>query len=627
MAHDFFKRTLDSPNRRTARLLALSAGAGVFLFANAHLLRLLHRDTELSSLVMLAAALLLGAPLAVNALGDLILRRVEMNELAALSYAASMSTARYDIAAVIALFMFISQLIEYRSEAAVRKSLLGLMRLAPATVTVKTPEGMRETEANSLRPGTLVFIRPGDGVPCDGEVVEGASWVDESTITGESMPCHKSAGAAVYRGTMNRSGSMTVKVTAPVHDSTLEKIRRLIGEAEEKRTPVVRLIDRYASWYTTSVLFIALAVLFAVGDIDRSISILVVACPCILLLAGPTALVAALSAAARVGVVVKDVSRLELLKKVSTVFFDKTGTLSTGKLGVCSIETFDSVGEQELLRFAFSLEQHSNHPIAAAVSRHGAGLGITPLPVEQFTETPGYGVSGVIAGRAVALGRREWVEQFGGDSALAPRRDAGGAKSRLYLACDKRLAGTIGLSDSVRPEAREVIEHLREAPPRHIRILTGDNRRAAEQLAAEVGCEVSAGLLPDQKLAEVRGSRAAGEVVAVVGDGINDGPALAASDVPIAMGLGGSDLAIESAAVVLMNDRLDRIPFLFELSTRLVRITQQNILLSITFILTMITLAAAGVVPPVWAVVLHTLAVAGVLANSGRLLRTGAYLQ
>ncbi len=624
MAHDFLKRIVESDNRDRVALYTFLSLSGVFFFANAYILRYFQADSQLSSLTMLLAALLLGAPLVINAINDLFVKRLEMNELAALSYGAALSTAQYDVAAIIAFFMFISQLIEYRSETATRKNIQNLMKLSPKRVTVKTDKGFEERDAESLRVDDIVLVRPGDTIPCDGVVAEGASWVDESTITGESVPVHKKAGASVYCGTSNQSGSMNVRMTAPARDSTLEVIKRLISQAELKRPPVVRLINRYASWYTATVLFISAAAFFISRDVNRAIAILVVACPCILLLSGPTAIVAALSAAARLGVIIKDVSKLEVVKSVTSVFFDKTGTLSTGDLRICAIEMTDSLDTHEMATCAWSLEQHSTHPIAKALSHYAEQQSITPRAVEAFSEKPGFGVTGTINGSVVAVGRKEWIESF--DSSVSIRTDTADAKTSLYVMRDGCLMGAIGLSDSLRPEARKTIDDLKKLKLRHIRILTGDNRIAAERIAQQVGCEVSAELLPHQKLAEVEKSRAAGETVAIVGDGINDAPALAAADVSIAMGVRGSDIAIDTATVVLMNDTLNRIPFLFELSTKLVSIIHQNILFSISFIVAMIVLSALGFVSPIAAVILHTASTGFIVLNSARLLKAGEHI-
>ncbi|MBD3316068.1 MAG: heavy metal translocating P-type ATPase, partial [Chitinivibrionales bacterium] len=459
MAHAFVKKMLETEAQRY-RLQMIACIAGSFVLANSYLAARLY-GPEISALLALSAAVLLGAPLIYHALVDLLSESVELNELAALSFVAAFCTAEYNVAAMIALFMVISQLIEFRSQVGARRNIEALLRLAPKRVLVDRNGELTEIDASEVCPGELVHIRPGDGLPGDGIVEEGLSTVNESALTGESMPVEKKAGDHVYAGTVNEGGLLRVRIAAEIKDSTLEKIKEMILHAEESRTPAMRLVDRYAAWYTPVVLALAGLVLFFTHDISRAIAMLVVACPCTIVLSGPSALVAALSAAARVGVIVKDVSALEEASRVTTVVFDKTGTLTTGKLGVDMVESLNGVKRDEVLSLAAALESVSTHPVARAVVREAGTLHKASTRLEAVHEEPGMGITGMVDGTWVCVGRQEWItaqclEQGG---AFENRRGWG---SVVVVAKEGAPAGAIYLSDTVKEGATGIINALKK---------------------------------------------------------------------------------------------------------------------------------------------------------------------
>ncbi len=409
-----------------------------------------------------------------------------------------------------------------------------------------------------------------------------------------------------------------VEITEETKDSTLCRIRELIAQAETSKTPAMRLVDRYVSWYTPLILMLAGIVLFFTHDLSRAISMLVIACPCTILLSSPTALVAALGAAARLGVMVKSVAALESAARVDTVVFDKTGTLTTGKLALTDIVSIDGVSQEQLLAVAASIEQYSTHPVAKAIVGEAHKRNVALGTATEIEEKPGFGLRGKLDTGVVSAGRHEWCSA---DGTAAPATDS--TASTVWVAHDNHLVGSLRLSDSVKPKAPAVLRELRSGAISHIVMLTGDRRPVAESVGNALGCAVKAEVLPEHKMTEVTKLREEGRVVAVVGDGVNDAPALAAGDVSIAMGAAGSDVAIHSASIVLMNDRLDRIPFVFTLARRVAWTIRQNLIFSVLYILVLLALSASGAIAPVLAVILHSLSSVFIVFNSARLLRVG----
>jgi Cd2+/Zn2+-exporting ATPase len=517
-----------------------------------------------------------------------------------------------------------SELIEYRSQLGARKNLQALLRLAPRKARVQRENGFDEIDAAGLTPDDTVQVRPGERIPGDGTVLDGVSTVDQSAITGESIPVEIRPGADVFGGTINQTGVLLVRITAQVQDSTLAKIQALIARAEENQTPVMRLMNRYVSWYTPIILMCAAIVLFFTRDIDRAIAMLIVACPCTIILSTPTAFVAALSAAARVGVIIKDLKSLEVAKRVDMLMFDKTGTLTTGRLTVAGVSVNGQVDESQLLAMGASLDQYSTHPVAKAVVYEANRRRLSLSEATEVVESPGYGMEGRIDGRPVLIGRKEWVEKQCRHT-FKPEWNEDGTTG-LYVARDRCIVGVLHLADTLRPDARQVIDSLRKESARQVIMLTGDGKKAAGRIARELSCEVESEVMPGEKMDRVEAAKERGGVVCVVGDGVNDGPALAAGDISIAMGAAGSDVAIHSAGIVLMNENLNRIPFVLELSRRAVDTIRQNLMFSTIYVLTLICLSALGVLSPVWAAILHSASSLFVVFNSARLLRVGEEL-
>ena len=608
--------------------LVLATLLGGVLLLAALAARFLFGQEFYHGVLALVAAVLLGTPLVVQALGDLLDGRTEMNELVALGVVAAFAAGEYLTAGAISFFMIISALIEARTATGARRAIESLIRLTPtrAVKVVQDPDGAErevEVEAQELRPGDVVRVRPGENVPGDGVIVAGFSTLNEANITGESMPVDKEIDGEVFGGTINETGVLDVRVTSAGADTTLGRVQELVLEAEKTRTPAMRLADRYANWYTPVVLMVALIVLVFTRDLNRVIALLLIACPCSIILATPTAIVAALSAAARLGVLVKNVSDLERARHLSAIIFDKTGTLTTGRLSVTRLGPRGDVSPEELLAVAAQAERNSNHPVARAVLKTAERASV-PLPdSSEFEEVPGRGVRAVIRGQSVLVGRATWLGECGIDLPQEVEAPPSGA-SLLYVARAGTLLGWIGLEDQIRPEAAAAIDRLRAQGVDKLAIVTGDRRSVAERVARDVNVsDIYAEVVPQEKLDVVEELKNEGHTVAVVGDGVNDAPALAAGDLSVAMGAAGSDVAIHSASVALMNSNLDRVPFLIGLSKNTGRVITQGIAFSIVYILVFGFLSASGQIHPVLAAVLHSLSSIIVVFNSARLVREG----
>jgi Cd2+/Zn2+-exporting ATPase len=558
------------------------------------------------------------------------------------------ASGKYQESAAVALFMIVSSLIEKRTAIGAQASIESLIKLAPTRAHrlvggANAQDGREEVvEAKDLRPGDRVRVRPGDTIPADGRILAGTSTVNQASITGESLPADKLGGDEVFGGTINLTGALDIEVTKAGADTLLGRVKDLILQAERTRTPIMRLVDQYAVWYTPTVLMLVGVVLFFALRSDpetafsRAIAMLVVACPSALILATPTAMVAALSAAARLGVLVKSVVTLEAARNLTAIVFDKTGTLTTGVLAVTRLSPVAGVEASDLLRLAASVEQDSRHPVARAVTEMARRANVPLVRPEIFEEVAGRGVVATVDGSRIMVGRAAWLA--GADGGLAAEQaaaieavqasDEAEGLSVLFVVKDGRLLGWIGLEDNARPEAAEAVDRLRTLGLKRLVILTGDRRSVARRVAEQMHfSEFKAEVLPHEKLEMVDALKAQGHRVAVIGDGVNDAPALAAGDISIAMGAAGSDVAIHSATIALLNSNLNRVPFLIELSRRTIGVIRQNMVIGAAFIVVFLALAGAGYVSPVMAAFLHIVSGLIVIFNSARLVRCGEEIE
>ncbi|HQQ04478.1 MAG TPA: cation-translocating P-type ATPase [Kiritimatiellia bacterium] len=613
--------------RRASRLLLLVL-LGMAFIVNSFIAGLIYRDNPLAADVSAAVgAILLALPIFWTAIRGLLAGSLQMNELVGLAVLAAFVFGDFQTAGLISFFMLISLVIETRTAEGAHASIESLVRLTPTKALRLLPGGgTEEVAAPDLKPGDIIRLQPGDNVPADGVIQKGQTTLNEATITGESVPRDKGPGDEVFAGTHNLTGSVEVEVARAGADTTLGQVRDLILAAGDTRLPFMRLIDRYTGYYTPVILMIAVLVWFFTQDASRLISILVVACPCALILATPTAMVAALSAAARVGILVKHVADLEAVSRITAFVFDKTGTLTTGELGVARLAPCEGVSPSDLLAAAASVDRFSHHPSAAAVLRLAEETGVEASDPEDFHEEPGRGVRGNVRGGQVLCGRAGWLKENGIRSSKLDEADAGETEgfSVVFVARAGQYLGWIGMQDEVRPGAKPCFEALRSLNVKRLAMVTGDRRPVAERVASAVGCgEFEAECFPQQKVSFVNRLRDAGLSVAVVGDGVNDAPALAAGDIGVAMGAAGSDVAIHSATVALMNNDLNRIPFLVGLSRQARAVVFQNLGIGLLFIVGGLMLSGMGYLNPVVAALLHNTGSICVVFNSARLVRTG----
>lgn len=582
-------------------------------------------------MIAMVGAILLGLPIVLHAAKGIMHGHMHMDELVALAIIAAFATGQYIEAGTVAFIMLIAELLETRTALGARASIESLIHLTPTTAYLIGPDNSeKEVNVSDLVPGHVVRVRPGDNIPADGEVKSGLSTVNEATITGESLPVDKVTGMQVFAGTSNLTGVLDIVVTKAGDDTTLGKVQQLIIAAEQTQLPIMRMIDRYIKWYIPTILMIAGIAYFFTEKIEIAIGILVISCPCALIMATPTAMVAALSAAARLGILVKNVSLLEIAGRITAVVFDKTGTLTTGQLYVTKLEPASGTEPAEMLALAASAEQMSKHPAARAVINLAREANVRFSQAEKFEETPGKGVTAIVNGQLVLVGRDTFLKENGIDASNVsdPSLHEEQGFSTLYLAANGKCIGWVGLQDKTRPEAQQAMNELFDCKVRRITMLTGDRREVANRVSAELGCtDYKAQCLPQDKLAVVEKIRKDGHLVAVVGDGINDAPALAAGDLGIAMGAAGSDVAINSASIALMSNDLRRLPFLIRLSRKTRTVINQNLCFGILFIVVGIFVITMGWVDLIMAALLHLIGALIVIFNSARLVRFGEHLE
>ena len=599
---------------------------GGILTLNSFILNWTMPDLEFAAeLSALLGAFILALPIIITAVKDLINGKVYMNELVALAILAALASADFQTAGIIAFFLLVTIIIETRTASGAQRSIEELIKLTPNTARRLEGDKEVEVQATSLKVGDRIRVRPGENFPVDAKIISGESTVNQASITGESIPVEKTVGSDVFAGTQNLTGLVDLEVTKVGEDTTLGKVKDMILQAESSRTPVVRIIDRYAGYYTPTVLMLAWITWWFTEDINSVIAFLVIACPCAVVLATPTAVVAAVAAAARLGIFIKNVSHLELASKITSFVFDKTGTLTDGLLSVVKLQPAGGVSPAELLKTAGAVERYSNHPTAVAIQKLAAEAGLSLDEASDFSEIHGRGVSATVNGEKVLVGRANWMLEQGLEVFDADSAESDGM-SVVYVACGGKVLGWIGFKDKIRKEAPEMLSELRRQGVRYCAMVTGDRQSVAESVAKQLAIdEFQSECLPDGKVLFVenvkRNSR-----VAVVGDGVNDAPALAAGDLGIAMGAIGSDIAINSASIALMTNDLRRIAMLVFLSRKSQMIINQNLLFGMLFVFGGMILSMVGVMTPIWAAVLHAGSTLIIIFNSARLVRTGEEL-
>ncbi len=597
---------------------------------------LMASDSTLASASAFIGAIILGYPIVLTAIRDLRIGRLSINELVAIAVLAAFASEDYKTAGVVAFFMLTGELIETQTAEGARDSIESLIKLTPTKarrIRRSETDGTEQEEeiaASELTVGDTIRIRPGDNVAADGVILRGQGSFNQATITGESLPADKKPGDEVYAGTQNLTGLLEIRVSRAGQDTTLGRVRELIIAAEQTKLPIQKIVDQYMGFYTPLVLVIGALVWAFTHQLDRVIAVFVVSCPCAFILATPTAMVAALSAAARLGILIKNVADIEAAAKINAFVFDKTGTLTTGQLAVSRLVPLGDIKPAELLLVAASAEKYSNHPTAKALATLAGEAGLSLLEPADFSETPGRGIQARVNGASVLVGRAQWLRDNGLDGSFEKSVDLHETEgwSLIFVSRDGQCIGWVGMQDQTRPEARVALEELKAAGVRRVAMISGDRQVVASRVAGEIGCNEARGdCLPQNKVEFVHAMKTKGYRVAVVGDGVNDAPALAAGDIGIAMGAAGSEVAIHSATIALMNNDLRRLPFLVSLSRSTRAVINQNFAFGVCFIIVGLSASAFGFIGPITAAILHVTGTLIVIFNSARLVRKGEDLE
>jgi len=541
-----------------------------------------------------------------------------------LATAAAIAIGQYPAAAVVAVLLLLGGLLEELVAARADRALDALARLLPDRVTVRRDGKDLFLSPDEVVVGDLLIVRSGERIAVDGEVLFGTAAINQSAITGESVPVEKQAGDTVFAGTLNENGAIEVLATRVGTETTLGQIRRLVADAQEEKAPVERVLDRYAKLYTPAAIILGLLLWWWSGNVLQAITMLIVFCPCVIVLATPTALVASIGNAALRGSLVKKGAAVETLAHVDTVIFDKTGTLTSGELQLADVVPFDDVLETSLLGYAASAEKFSEHPVGRAIVRAAAGREIAVTDPESCELLTGLGVKARTGGHAVLLGRPKLFSDMG---ITLPKTVLWEINARacegmsvIVVMIDHAVSGLLVFEDTLREHAQETVAALNQAGIRTV-IVTGDNRETAARIAEATGIsEMHAEMMPEEKVGIVKRFQEAGHRVAFVGDGVNDGPALATADVGVAMGNAGTDVAIETADVVLLSDDLLKLPRIIDTSRKALRTIRQNLVFAVGVLLFAVCLTVFNILTPVTGALLHELSSIPVIANSARLI-------
>ncbi len=559
-----------------------------------------------------------GWPIFKEAAENIAARRMTMELSMSIAIIAAAAIGEFFTALVITVFVLVAEVLEGMTVSRGRRAIHELLDFLPRSVSVRRAGIVRDVDAGELAPGDAVLVNPGARVPVDGTVIAGHSFVDQARITGESMPVEKTAGGAVYAGSINQSGALEIRAERIGRDTSYGKIIEAVETAERSRAPVQRLADRLAGYLVYFALGAAALTFLATRDMRSTLSVVSVAGACGVAAGTPLAILGGIGRAARLGAIVKGGLFLETLGRVDTVVLDKTGTLTFGRPEVQKLLPAANQSHERLLDAAASAELRSEHPLGRAIVAHARALGRTLREPERFDYTPGRGVGATVDGREVLVGNRSLMGERG-VSLPADLTAAGVAASEIFVACDGRFLGTVTVADTVRPEARRAIDALGRMGLRTI-LLTGDVKPVAQAVAGALGiAEVEADLLPEEKLARVKALVGQRRIVAMVGDGINDAPALTAASVGVAMG-SGTDVARESADVVLLGNDLLRFAETLAIARRTRRIIWQNFVGTVAVDTLGIALAAIGLLNPLLAAFIHVSSEMAFILNSARLL-------
>ena len=578
-------------------------------------------QTAVAGLIYSVGVLVEGLPLLATAIRGFLQRDVTnaMEILVSIAVLACYITGQHELAILIPVVLSVVHFLEERSIMGGRDAIEGLKQMQATDAVLETEDGEVTVEVQALKRGDIIIVRPGMGLPIDGTVIWGNSNIDQKSLTGEPLPAAVTVGDTVYAGTTNLDGMIKVRVEKEYQDTSFTKIVSLLEEAQSITVPEIRIVDRFMHYYIPLALIVAALTALLSRNISNAIAVLVVSCPCGHMLVSSAPMIAALAVSTKRGILIKNAKFVEQLTNITTVIFDKTGTITRGELSISGFYLQEAQSREELFARGGCVACSSMHPISRSLMKTLEGEGIPYEEGFQVRETAGKGLTGTRGGEEILFGSRHWIESLGYQPE-DPHMDTGGGPAN-WVVYNGRVLGCLMFDDSVRPEAEEVVSRLHEDGMEQTVLLTGDREFAARKVQRQTGIDqVYFHLLPEEKLEHVKRLRQDAHVLAV-GDGINDALALAEADVGIAMGAMGSDVAIQSADIALMNNDLNNIPFVMSLARSTKSIMYQNIGIAFSVSLIMMILAAVGVIPALAGAFLHNIGAFVILINSSRILR------
>jgi Cd2+/Zn2+-exporting ATPase len=587
-------------------------------------LQLLSKTT--TYLLELSSAILALSFIAYSAAKSLLNRTVGIDLLATIAIIASIIGGENLPATVIALMLFGGEILEKYAQQKATHAIQKLIESSPQTAIVLRNDIEIEVKAEDVRQGETVIVKPGGKIPVDGTIQKGHATINQSSITGESTPVEKTEGDKVYSGTILTLGALYITATAVGKETTYGRIITMVEEAEQRKAPIERTADKYARYFTPIIILAGIAVYFATGDIRRVASVFVIACPCALTLATPAAIVASIGNAARKGILIRNGASLEKLNKVDTIIFDKTGTITTGKPEVVEVKAFGTHSQTEVLQQAAMAEKCSEHPLAQAILAEAEKEQVDPVDPKCFQVYSGMGVRIENGSDPVTVGNEKLLKQYKiplTTEAQTYLNQHQQTRTVILVAQNSTVIGGLSLSDTARNNAKQAITETKLNGIQKTVMVTGDNQHVAEALGKIVGVdEVYSEMMPAEKATHVSQLKQQGHIVAMIGDGINDAPALAEADIGIAMGLSGTDVAIETAGITLATDDLKRIPELLRIGKTTITVIKQNIAFAMVVNLVGIALSIGGIISPLTAAIIHESNALLVMLNSLRLLKT-----
>jgi len=580
---------------------------------------------SLPSALVIASLILGGYPIVKSAIKTLLIPDLNVDTLVSIAAISATAVGAYREAATVIFIMLLGEFLEGVTVGKTRKAIASLIQLSPKTAWVRRDEKEVQVPIEQVKTNEVVIVKPGERIPVDGKIISGCGSVNQSTLTGESIPVEKDVGDRVYCGTFNESGSCEIEATQVAEDTKLAQIKRLILEAQAEKSPIQRMMDRFSRYFIPAIILIAAATFLITGEIIRAITILIVACPCALVLGTPTAVVAAIGNAARQGILIKGGAYLEQMGRLKTLLLDKTGTLTEGRPKVVEMKCFDGLDEKELLYWAAIAEKRSEHPLGKAITQKAEEVGLSIPHPGSFENFRGKGVKAKWDSKTIIVGRPELVageriEVPESAKRILESKESQGVTS-LLVTLDRRLLGIVSIADTLRKGVKTAIDNIRQEGVSEIWMLTGDSSQVADRIGKELGIRYEAKLLPEDKVLSVKEWKRKGRVVAMIGDGVNDAPALAAADIGIAMGAVGTDVAIETADIALMTDELEKIPAVIRLSRKALRVIKENLAFAIVFNTVLVFLSAQGWMTMILGAVLHQASSLLVILSSMRLLR------